>query len=312
MNSIKNIVLLGAGAVGVLPADKLLKLQNIRLTVAADRERVNRYRQNGIFFNGNRMPLSFISPEEVQQDMEAADLIIVATKSTTLAEALENVVPLTGKHTIFLPLLNGITAHEVIAERFPENTVLRGYFLGHASVRRHNRISHDGVGTFYCGGERSALDAVAGVFAAADINTGIPEDMDSAIWKKFILNVGINQVQAMFYADYGAVQSDPALLDYCRNLMREALAVAEAEKIAGTDGMIDAAMEVVMSMPPGVQTSMLQDMLARRPTEVGAFAGTICLKAEKYGIQTPLNRQVLDEITRREQEFAVPLPPAGR
>jgi len=302
MDSLRHIVLLGAGAVGVLPAEKLLKLPGITLTAAADKERVQRYRQDGIFFNGEKLPLSFAAPGEMS-GMPPADLIIVATKTTTLSAALENVAPLTGSNTIFLPLLNGITAHEVIGRRFPGNTVLRGYFLGHASVREKNFIRHDGVGTFFCGGENTALTKVTDLFDQSGINNAIPENMDHAVWKKFILNVGINQTQAMFYADYGAVQRDAKLLDYCKNLMLEAAAVAQAENIYGTGEMISAAMEVILTMPENVKTSMLQDVLAHRPSEIDAFAGTLSAKAEKLGIPTPYNNEVLAEITRREKSY---------
>ncbi len=302
MAVLKNIYLLGAGAVGVLPAEKLLKTAGVTLTAAADLPRVTRYRKDGIFFNGEKLPLSFASPEEMA-GMPPADLIIAATKTTTLSAALANVVPVTDKNTIFLPLLNGITADEVIREHFPQNTILRGYFLGHASVREKNFICHDGVGTFYCGGESNALQKVYELFSRAKINIELPENMDSAIWKKFILNVGINQTQAMFYADYGAVQRDKKLLDYCRELMNEAAAVANAENISGTGEMIEAAMQVVTSMPENVKTSMLQDALAHRPSEVDAFAGTLCAKARKYGIPTPLNDEVFAEIRSREAAY---------
>jgi 2-dehydropantoate 2-reductase len=302
MTTLKNIYLLGAGAVGVLPAEKLLKTAGVTLTAAADLPRVTRYRKDGIFFNGKKLPLSFAAPEEMS-GLPPADLIIVATKTTTLSAALENVVPVTDENTIFLPLLNGITADEVIGKRFPQNTILRGYFLGHASVREKNFICHDGVGTFYCGGEYNALQKVYGLFSLAKINIDLPENMDSAIWKKFILNVGINQTQAMFYADYGAVQRDKKLLDYCRKLMEEAAAVAEAENISGTGEMIDAGMAVVTSMPENVKTSMLQDALAHRPSEVDAFSGTLCTKAKKYGIPTPLNDEVFAEIRSREAAY---------
>ena len=302
MAVLKNIYLLGAGAVGVLPAEKLLKTAGVTLTAAADLPRVTRYRKDGIFFNGEKLPLSFASPEEMA-GMPPADLIIAATKTTTLSAALTNVIPVTDKNTIFLPLLNGITADEVIREHFPQNTILRGYFLGHASVREKNFICHDGVGTFYCGGESNALQKVYELFSRAKINIELPENMDSAIWKKFILNVGINQTQAMFYADYGAVQRDKKLLDYCRKLMHEAAAVANAENISGTGEMIEAAMQVVTSMPENVKTSMLQDALAHRPSEVDAFAGTLCAKARKYGIPTPLNDEVFAEIRSREAAY---------
>ena len=302
MDSLRHIVLLGAGAVGVLPAEKLLKLPGITLTAAADKERVQRYRQDGIFFNGEKLPLTFAAPGEMS-GMPPADLIIVATKTTTLSAALENVALLTGSNTIFLPLLNGITAHEVISRRFPGNTVLRGYFLGHASVREKNFIRHDGIGTFFCGGENTALTKVTDLFDQSGINNAIPENMDHAVWKKFILNVGINQTQAMFYADYGAVQRDEKLLDYCKNLMLEAAAVAQAENIYGTGEMISAAMEVILTMPENAKTSMLQDVLAHRPSEIDAFAGTLSAKAEKLGIPTPYNNEVLAEITRREKSY---------
>lgn len=302
MDRIKHIVLLGAGAIGMLIAEKLFNFPGIRFTIAGNSTRIERYRRHGIFFNDSKLPLVFASPEDMTS-LPPADIIIAATKTTSLSDALPCVDPLVNSDTIFLPLLNGITAHEVIADHFPGNTVLRGFFLGHASVRQNNRIYHDGVGTFYCGGEQHALQTVMELFSAAGINVSAPEDMDSAIWKKFILNVGINQTQAMFYADYGTVQKSPELLDFCRNLMLEALSIAKAENISGTADMITSAMNVITSMPPDVQTSMLQDITARRLTEVNAFAGTVCAKAEKYSIKVPLNRRVLNEITRREKEF---------
>ena len=302
MKNFKHIVLLGAGAVGMLPAVKLQQLTDIKLTVAADAPRINRYRREGIFFNGEKIPLDFAAPEDMSP-LPPADLVIVATKTPSLAEALVNVEKLTVPSTVFLPLLNGITADRVIAGKFPGNTVLRGYFLGHASVRENNCIRHDGTGTFYCGGEPDALMAVKQLFDRAGINMDIPENMNHAIWKKFVLNVGINQTQAFFDADYGQVQNSPEMQDFCRNLMLEAVMIAEKENIPGTAGMVDAAMEVIMNMPPDVKTSMLQDILSKRHTEVDAFAGTICAKAEKYALYVPFNSQVLDAIRRREKDL---------
>ena len=299
MNSLSDIVLLGAGAVGILPAAKLLTLTDVKLTAAADCRRIERYRRDGIFFNGEKLPLTFISPAEAEAQFPA-DLIIVATKTTALEEALENVAPLTGKNTIFFPVLNGISAPELISRRFPGNTVLRGFFLGHASVREGNHIRHDGVGCFFCGGEAGAVNKLRELFDRAGIKLEVPADIDHAIWKKFILNVGINQTQAYFNADYGQVQRTPEYLTFCRQLMTEAAAVAAAENISGTGNMIEEGMKVVLTMPPEVKTSMLQDVQSSRPTEIMAFAGTVCAKAAEYGIAVPRNQEVMEEICRRE------------
>ena len=142
MSNPKHIVLLGAGAVGVLPAVKLLAGKNIRLTVAADAQRVSRYRRDGIFFNGDKIPFDFASPEEMS-GLPPAELVIIATKTPSLEEALVNIRPLVDDKTILLPLLNGITASDIIQKYFPVNTVLKGYFLGHASVRENNHITNN-------------------------------------------------------------------------------------------------------------------------------------------------------------------------
>ena len=115
MNSKKHIVLLGAGAVGVLPASKLLKLPEVRLTAAADAGRVARYRREGLYLNGRRLDFDYAAPEEMGA-MPPADLVIAATKNPDLPTALENVVPLVAEKTVFLPLLNGITAKKVKAD----------------------------------------------------------------------------------------------------------------------------------------------------------------------------------------------------
>ncbi len=292
MNRINHVVLLGAGAIGVLPAAQLAVYDGVKLSVTADAERVARYREEGIFLNGEKLPFQYVSPEE----LDTADLVIVATKMPTLRAALENVAPAVTEKTVFLPVLNGISAREVIGERFPQCRVLGGFHLGHASVREGNRITHDGVGTIYCGGEAAALEFASGILKAAGVDVETPENFEVAMWQKFVLNVGINQTQAYFNADYGQVQQSPEMLRMVWDLMEEAVAVGRACGVELGDEVIDSAMMVVCKMPSQVKTSMLQDVQAGRETEVDAFAGTVCCLAEKYGLDVPKNKSVLEKL----------------
>ncbi len=287
-----HVVLLGAGAIGVLPAALLVKDPSIKLSVAADAQRVARYRREGIFLNDEKLPFDYVSPEE----LTAADLVLVATKMPSLAEALENVAPAVTEKTVFLPLLNGISAYDVIKSRFPQNPVLKGFHLGHASVRIGNRITHDGVGTIYCGGEKSALDFAVDILKSAGVDVEAPEEFEVAMWQKFILNVGINQTQAFYRADYGQVQCSPEMLRFAWDLMEEAVAVGRACGVALGDEVIESAMMVICKMPSTVKTSMLQDVENGRTTEVDAFAGMVCRLAEKFNIDVPKNRLVLEKV----------------
>ena len=287
-----HVVLLGAGAIGVLPAALLVKAPAVRLSVAADSERIARYRRDGIYLNGEKLPFKYSAPEE----LTSADLVLVATKMPALAAALENVAPAVTGKTVFLPLLNGISASGIIQARFPQAQVLSGFHLGHASVRQGNQITHDGVGTIYCGGKKSALDFAVGVLRTAGVDVETPENIEVAMWQKFVLNVGINQTQAFYRADYGTVQQSPEMLRMAWDLMEEAVAVGRACGVALGDEVIDSAMMVICKMPGNVKTSMLQDVEAGRITEVDAFAGTVCRLAEKFGIDVSNNKLVLEKI----------------
>ena len=178
MNNQTHVVLLGAGAIGVLPAAELAKCASVKLSVVASGERLARYRKDGIYLNGEKLPFDYASPEE----LAPADLVLVVTKMPSLAEALENVAPAVTEKTVFLPLLNGISAYEVIKSRFPQNPVLKGFHLGHASVRTGNKITHDGVGTIYCGGEKTALDFAVNVLKSAGVDVEAPENFEVAMW----------------------------------------------------------------------------------------------------------------------------------
>lgn len=291
-SSTTHVVLLGAGAIGVLPAALLVRNPEIKLSVAADAGRVMRYRKEGIFLNGEKLPFTYSAPDE----LVSADLILVATKMPALAGALENILSAVTEKTVFLPLLNGISAHDVIKARFPQSQVLKGFHLGHASVRNGNQITHDGVGTIYCGGEKKALDFAVNVLKSSGVDVEAPENIEVAMWQKFVLNVGINQTQAFYRADYGEVQKDPKMLRFAWDLMEEAVAVGRAAGIALGDEVIESAMMVICKMPGNVKTSMLQDVESGRVTEVDAFAGTVCRLAEEFGIDVPGNRLVLEKI----------------
>ena len=293
MQDIGQILLAGAGAIGMLHAVPLFDYAGVSFRLVADAARRARYERDGLFFNGRRMDFVFAG----SGDPFPADLVLVATKFPGYGDALEEIAPFVREKTILLPLLNGVSAADLAAERFPQAHVLSGFFLGHASRRQGNCVFHDGVGKT-CIGERGdagptdALRAVAELFRRAKIHAETPRDMTAAMWKKFILNVGVNQASAYFRADYGTLRSSPEKLDFTEKLMLEALAVARAEKIPVGREAVDDALKIIVSMPPDAKTSMLQDVESNRQTEVALFAGEIRKRAARYGIPTPANDEI--------------------
>ncbi len=121
--------------------------------------------------------------------------------------------------------------------------------------------------------------------------------MAKAQWRKFILNVGLNQAQALLRITNRGLQENPNALRFARTLMDEAAAVAAAKGIAGAGDIPEWGEGVIRGLPPGEKTSMLQDVEAGRTPETDLFAGTVCRLGREYGIPTPANQLVLDQLS---------------
>lgn len=83
--------------------------------------------------------------------------------------------------------------------------------------------------------------------------------------------------------------------------MEEAAAVAGAEGISLGTPEIDDCFRIMDMLGAEGKTSMLQDIEARRPTEVGAFAGTVVEIADRHGLAVPVNRTYLRQIRALEE-----------
>ena len=68
MNNQTHVVLLGAGAIGVLPAALLVRNPAVKLSVAADADRVARYREEGIFISRREIEAVDFDLEKLLKD----------------------------------------------------------------------------------------------------------------------------------------------------------------------------------------------------------------------------------------------------
>lgn len=292
MKEIEHVALIGLGAVGTVLATRLHDRLPGRFTVIADAGRQEKLRRQGILFNGKRYDFAFVDASR------PVDSILIATKAAALPEAIEAITPHVGPQTLILSLLNGIDSEQTLAERFGPERVLYSYFLGHPSLREGNSVAHDGEYHIYFGeaDNRCPSDNVRRIGALFD-RTGIPyeipQDMISALWQKFVINIGCNQTTALLRRPYGHLQRNERAMTLARRMMEEAAGVAGMLKIAGAERMTDRAEEVIRSMNPEGKSSMLQDVEAGRPTEVDIFAGTLCRLAAETGYPVPWNRAAL-------------------
>ena len=72
--------------------------------------------------------------------------------------------------------------------------------------------------------------------------------------------------------------------------MEEAVELAKLSGVKNTQQLISEVLEVIKTMLPDTRTSMLQDIDAKRQTEVDIFSGYICELAQKYNVSVTYNK----------------------
>lgn len=305
---LRNIYIIGMGALGVLYGHQIKKHlpEGGSLKFIADRQRIERYRMAQTSCNGEPCNFTFADAETTG---ETADLIIFATKTTGLSAAMESVKNYVGEHTLLLSVLNGISSEKDLAERFGDENVIKCIARGMDAVKLGSDLAYQNMGVLVFGAaayepqKQEKVDALHEFFTETQVPHILSEDIDHTIWNKFMMNVGLNQSMMVYETNYGGMQQDGEPRDMMLAAMKEVVELSRHENILLTEEDIRSALALLDTLSPDGLTSMRQDALSSRPTEVESFAGTVLKLAEKHSLETPANRFLYDRIRSMEAAY---------
>lgn len=304
---IKKITIVGMGALGVMYGDFLArKLGKEYIEYVANEKRINKYKKEGFFCNGQ--PCDFILVDEEETD-EPADLLIFAVKGTGLEEAIHTVRNRVSDNTIIISLLNGISSEEIIGRVYGMDKIIHCVVQGMDVIKAKNKVTYTQFGQFCIGiSEKSKtkeakLQALVDLFDKVDMPYRLEEDIIRRVWSKFMLNVGINQVVMIYQGTYGTVQKPGEARDLMQNAMKEVIRLAEKESINVSREDFEEYVRLIDNMNPNGMPSMRQDGLAHRKSEVELFAGTVIALADKHKIEVPVNQKIYDIVMKIESEY---------
>lgn len=298
MPEIKNVAILGAGAMGAHYAARFFESPGFSTTLIAGGERADRLQRDGLVVNGRHYAIPVSRPDE---DAAPADLILVALKHHHLSGAVDDLRGFVGPNTLLLSVMNGLDSEETLSAAYGADKVLLAMSVGIDAVREGNRVVYSKPGTVYFGeADNTTLSArvrrVQAAFDRAGIAHHTPNDMVRWLWWKFMVNVGINQASAVLHAPYRVFQTSPDAQAVMEALMREVIQVAQAAGVNLTEQDLTDWYGFLNSLSPDGKTSMLQDIEAGRKTEVELFAGKMAALGRQYAIPTPVNQTVLNMI----------------
>ncbi len=280
----------GLGALGILFGQKLSEaLGRENVYMLADRERIDRYRKDGVYSNGKRCDFTYVEAE----DAPVVDLLIYATKYYSLEEAVKSTAGACGKDTVVISLLNGVSSEGLIEEFLHPAHLLYCVAQGMDATRDGNRLSYSKAGCLVFG-ERDnrhseSVKDLKELCGRAGIACEVPEDILHRQWSKWMLNVGANQTCAAYSTGYRGIQKGGERREEFLAAMREAMAVANAEGIALTERELEDWTNLIDTLSPDGEPSMRQDTKAGRKTEVDLFGRLVCELGRKHGIATPQN-----------------------
>lgn len=227
------------------------------------------------------------------------DLVMVCVKGYHTRSAIESALSMVGDDTIVLSVQNGLGNLEVIAEVVGPQRVVGGITAHSGMPVSMNEVRYvGGLGPLlvigpYDGVSRPGFEDMVKQFQGVDLDVHTTPDINNIIWKKLIANVSTNVVAALTGLTGGtAVHHEPSV-QIINGLSQELAQVARAKGIDFPELYDPLAFSLkAFASTKDNRVSMLQDVEARRPTEIGNLNEVIVSEGRRLNIPTPYNEAV--------------------
>jgi len=291
------VCVVGCGAVGSLFAANLANLDDVEVwAYDLDRAHVKAINSEGLQLMGVGKVLSRPTATSDAAELPPCDYGIVATKAMHTEAAIAATAHAFADGAV-ASVQNGVGNEEVIAAHVAR--VIRGTTFPAGKVLAPGVVQWDVRGDTTLGpfepqpAGADQIDALADACTRAGMSTEAVADARPAQWRKVIFNAASNPIGALTGLTHGRVCEDPGLRALVSGLVAEGKAVAAAQGIvldADPDQLIDHAARRDVAYDH--KASMLQDVEARRRTEIDYLNGGISRFGRELGVPTPLNDAV--------------------
>jgi len=302
------IVIVGPGAMGGLFAAFLSKSKEEIWLLDKNKERSRTINQSGISvegISGNWQAQVKVAadPKEIGQ----VDLIVICVKSYDTKEAIMHARALVGDNTRVLTLQNGIGNIEIISEVVGVDKVMGGVTNLGATLINIGKVRHAGRGETVIGRIDGKIPvemrSIREIFNKVGIETRISRDIKSLLWSKLIINVGINALTAITGLNNGRLIEFEGTRKILREAVTEAVRIAKRKRIKLIYDDPLAKVEAVCEATATNVSSMLQDVLRKKRTEIDFINGVIVRQGQELAIPVPVNSILLDLVKTIESSY---------
>jgi 2-dehydropantoate 2-reductase len=301
------VCIVGCGAIGGLFAAHLAQLPELEV-VAYDLSpaHVAAINRDGLRVGGQAELVGRVRAVLDPAELPACELGIVAVKGTITEAAIAACAPSLADAAV-CSVQNGIGNEEVIAQYVPR--VMRGVTLPAAHVSAPGVIHLDGAGTTWIGpfeprpATPEEVERLASLLNRSGLHTRGVTDARGAQWTKLLFNCATNPLCALTGLTHGELCELPETRRVVGELLGEGRAVAAALGIAFEEDP-EELVDTLGRANYGHKPSMLQDVIAHRPTEIATLNEALVAQAGMCGVPAPVNAAVADLIRGVERSWS--------
>ncbi len=303
------IAIMGAGAIGSVIGGMVAR-NGHRVTLVGRRAHMDEIARNGLRIGGIWGEHTVHNLNAVTEPpAEHQDIVFLTVKSFDTAKAARVALPMVGTNTVVISVQNGLGNIETLVEIVGREKTVGGMAIFGAVIPEPGRVKVTVIASETLIGEIDGsitprVQAIESMLDSSGIPAKTSENIMRDIWHKVLYNIALNPLSAIFQVTYGEVADNPHTRWLAEQMIAEAVQVARA---SGQSLGINSPEEYLnilwkQKLPPTRDhiSSMLQDIMHGKKTEIDYINGAIIKLGAKYGIETPYNNAVVRLVKARE------------
>jgi 2-dehydropantoate 2-reductase len=301
---VTNVVVAGAGTIGSLLAAFLGRVADVSVLVRRE-EHAAALNREGLRVSGRADFTSRVTAATDPAELPAPELVIVASKGNDLESIADRLRGEFDGATV-MTIQNGLGAEEIVASRGGWPLLSSVTFM---SGTRHSDAHVEYIldtATWigpYRGTTPDDARRVAELIATSGLKAESFDDLRPAQWSKLIFNATVNGIAALTGLPHDHHFAEEPLGPFVHALVEEGKAAARA---GGVELWEDPWEMNLLATQRGFKhsPSMLEDVRARRPTEVELINGSLVREAHRLGVPVPLHETVYALVKGKEASYA--------
>lgn len=289
------IGIIGTGGVGGYFGARLASSGNDVIFIARG-EHLEAIKKNGLIVKSIKGNITIESAEvsDNLSDLADCELIILGTKAYHVKEIAKVLATYLNNNALILPLQNGVLAIEELSEYFDKKQILGGLCVIFSNIESPGVINHMGLEPSITFGEidntiKERTLEIKTVFENADIACKLTDDIETALWEKFIL-ICLSGFGTISNTGYGLIRETPETRQMLIDSLTEVSEIAKAKNIKLEHDIVEKSIAYVDTYPADAMSSLSRDVLSGKQSEIEYQNGTVVRFGKELGIDTPVNK----------------------